>query len=382
MQIIFWTLVFLIVYSYFLYPVFLRAILFFKKAVRVTDENYTPMVTMIVSAYNEEYILEEKINNFLNINYPENKIELVIGNDGSSDGTKKILDKFHDNTRIRCYNFKERNGKSWVLNKLIPESRGEIIVFSDANTLYSESSIRKIMKHFKDGKTGGVCGRLILNNPKDMLNIHGEVKYWNYENRIKSLEGSIKSITGANGSIYAIRKDLFTKIPGSKFYNDDFIIPVNIIKKGFDIVFEPDAEAWEFTSPTLKDEFLRRIRIGAGNYNALPQILELLNPFKGFIAFSLWSHKVIRWFVPFMLLLIFIINLLLLPIQFYRVLFILQIMFYLAGLTGIAFNNRKKLNNVFMYPAYFLIINSALFAGFIKALTGKQRKTWSRVERS
>ena len=382
MQMIFWILVFLIVYSYFLYPFFLKVILFFKKAVRVIDENFTPRVTMIVSAYNEEYIMEKKIINFLNINYPKNKIELIIGNDGSSDNTEKILDNFCNNTLIRCFNFKERHGKSWVLNKLIPEGSGKIIVFSDANTLYSKTSIRKIVKHFRDKKTGGVCGRLILSNPENMLNIHGEVKYWNYENRIKSLEGAIKSVTGANGSIYAIRKELFSAIPENKFFNDDFIIPANIIKKGLDIVFEPEAEAWEFTSPTLKDEFFRRIRIGAGNYNAIPEILELLNPLKGFIAFSLWSHKIIRWFVPFMLLLILLINLLVLLMPFDRVIFILQIMFYLAGLIGIISHSRKKLNNIFMYPAYFLIINSALFAGFIKAVTGKQARTWSRVERS
>ena len=378
---IFWCSLFLIFYSYIGYYLILVVLTKFKSAQRKYDTSYTPRISVIIAIHNEDKIIDRKIKNCLELNYPKDKIKFYFGSDGCTDRTNSIL-KRHENDVIRPYLFTERRGKACVLNELVEYAEGEILVFSDANTMYESNSIRYLVQHFVEPKIGGVCGKLVLFSPNDDVGGQGETLYWNYENRIKYLEGKIKTVFGANGAIYAIRKNLFRNLPEDKVVIDDFLIPLKIVREGYDVVFEEKAVGKEATSLSFKDEFVRKVRIGASNYNALQEIRSLLNPLKGFVAFGLWSHKVIRWFVPFFLITLFLSNLFIVESFFYTASLGLQLLFYLLVFCGWIFSMKGIRVNFISYIYYFGMVHFALFVGFYKFLTGTQKPTWTRSERS
>ncbi|MFC1562511.1 glycosyltransferase family 2 protein [candidate division KSB1 bacterium] len=348
---------------------------------RINNDIFTPSVTILMSVYNEEKIIEKKIKNFLELDYPENKLRLIIGSDGSNDKTVEFINKF-ENERIKLLSFEERRGKSEILNNLIPHSSGDIILFSDANTIYHPEAIKKMMPHFSDSRVGAVCGNLRLNNlDEENVGGWGEKIYWNYENKIKELEGKIKTTIGATGGIYAIRKELFHTIPKNKSIPCDFLIPLRIAGDGYDVVYENEAIAEENTSKNLKGEFIRKVRIGVRCFQMLSYLVPYLNPFKGFVSFGLWSHKIIRWFTPFLMILIFIINLLLIDQTFYKFLFLFQILFYLSAFFGFLLNLFKKKFFIFSAPFYFVTINFALLVGFFKYVFNRQKPIWETAER-
>jgi cellulose synthase/poly-beta-1,6-N-acetylglucosamine synthase-like glycosyltransferase len=264
---------------------------------------------------------------------------------------------------------------------LVSEASGEILVFSDANTMYDEEAIIRLVRHFGDERVGGVCGRLNLVNPNYNTAGIGEVFYWDYESRIKKLEGHIKTVLGANGAIYAMRKGLFIELPEEKVVVDDFLIPLNAVKQGYDFIYDHTAKAVESTSHDVKGELVRRIRISASNFHTIAEIAPLLNPFKGFVAFGLWSHKIIRWCVPFLMIFIFISSSLLIRFPFVRIIFGLQVSFYLFALVGFWLDRLGKNFKLLIHPYYFFAINFALLIGFWKFISGSQKPVWSRVER-
>ena len=378
---LFWISITLVFYSYFLYPVLLRFLSITISINRESDEKLRPFVSIIVAAYNEESNIPDKIDNYRRIDYPTDKIEILIGSDGSTDRTNEILQNFSAGN-IRSFIYNERSGKAAVLNRLVKKAGGEILVFSDANTVYRSDAILKLVRHFKDKSVGGVCGQLRLINPTSNTGGEGERLYWGYENNLKKYEGKIKTVLGANGAIYALRKELYHPLPENKVIMDDFLIPLRTVMDGYDIIYDEEAQATETTSPHLKGEFARKIRIGAANFNALSEIKSLLNPFRGFVAFALWSHKIFRWFAPFFLLCTFLCNLFLLDSLFYVYTFIFQIFFYASALVGFYLDKKGKAIKIFTYPLYFSAINLAMAIGFFKFLTGSQKPAWSRVERS
>ncbi len=379
---IFWFLLFLVVYSYFLYPVLIGMWAVLRPAQRVLDDNYTPSVAMVLSAYNEESVIAEKIENFSALDYPPDRITLYIGSDGSADKTNDIL-RSCQIKNVRAELYKERSGKAAVLNRLMKKVTADIVVFSDANTIYDPLAIRKLVRHFIDERIGGVCGLLVLSSPNDNTGGEGERTYWAYENFIKRMEGKIKTVLGANGAIYALRPRLFHPLPESKMISDDFFIPLKAVEAGYDVAYDNTAKAYEKTSPSLEGEFTRKVRIGASNFNGLTEIKALLHPRRGFVAFALWSHKVIRWFVPFILLFMLLCHVYLLPVYPYGPLFVLHMLFYLFALTGhVLETNNIKNPGLFRYPLYFVAMNAAMFVGFIKFLRGTQKTAWTRVERT
>ncbi len=378
---VFWVSLFLIVYSLFGYFVLIFLISKLVKRNRNSDNTYTPSVSILMSVYNEETIIEEKIKNFFELDYPQGKLQLIIGSDGSKDKTTEVIKKFQ-NERVKLLSFKERRGKSAVLNSLVTDATADIIIFSDANTFYRSESIRKIVSHFSDKRVGGVCGNLILNNP-DERNIGGwgEKIYWNYENKIKELEGKIKTTIGATGGIYAIRSELFKNIPVDKNIACDFLIPLRIAGDGYEVVYENEAIADENTSKNIKKEFIRKVRIGVQSFQVLRFIIPFLNPLKGFVSFGLWSHKIIRWFTPFLMVVVFITNFLLIDYTLYRFLFLFQNLFYLFALFGLLLNLFKKRFFLFSAPFYYVTINLALFVGFFKYIFTQQKPIWETEER-
>ena len=379
-EIIFWISFILIVYTYFGYYFLLILLAKLKTKTRKEDTNYHPTVSMLIAAYNEENVIGEKIQNCLKLDYPKEKMTFLFGSDGSDDNTNTIL-KQSENDYIKPYFFQKHRGKVKVLNELVQLAQGDILVFSDANTIYEPGSIRNLIKYFVDPIIGGVCGKLELFLPSEDLSGIGEKLYWNYENRLKCLEGKIKTVFGANGAIYAIRKNLYSKLPENKMINDDFYIPLKVVEKRYDVIYEEKAKGREPTSFDSKGEFSRKVRIGAGNFNILREIRSLLNPLRGFVAFGLWSHKIIRWFVPFLLISLFTSHLLISRIPFYFYLLIFHLLFYMTVFIGWLSSKRSKKSNVFTYMYYFVLINFALLVGFFKSIFGIQESSWTHVDR-
>ena len=378
---LFWTSLILIFFSYVGYPLTLRLITLFYSRKRKLDEDYEPYVSMVISAYNEQDAIAEKLNNCCSLEFPKEKLEILIGSDGSTDKTNAILET-NCSSNIRPIFFNERRGKAVVINQLVEAATGEIIIFSDANTIYKRNSIKKLVRHFADDSVGGVCGRLNLLNPTKNVGGKGETIYWKYENFIKRFEGKIRTVIGANGAIYALRKKYYSVLAEDKVVVDDFVISMKVVEKGYDVVYEGEAEASETTSPDIQGEFRRKIRIGASNYNSLVELKSLLNPFKGFASFGFWSHKVLRWFVPFFLVLIFVSNLFYMPHLFYKVTMSSQMIFYASAIIAYFFDRHGQSNKLLLYPYYFCTVNLALAIGFLKFLNGSQTAKWSRVERT
>ncbi|HEX9934684.1 MAG TPA: glycosyltransferase family 2 protein, partial [bacterium] len=247
---------------------------------------------------------------------------------------------------------------------------------------YHADSVRRMVSHFADAGVGGVCGKLVLVNPNDNTGGQGETLYWNYENLVKRLEGRIRTVFGATGGIYAIRKRLFQPLPRSRTsINDDFLIPMRIIAKGFDVVYDDKAKAREFVSYSAQDEFRRKVRIGTGNVFTFIHILPLLHPRHGFIAFGLWSHKIIRWAVPFLMALLFLLNVGLLGMPFFRWVFGFQVLFYLCAFAGWLVDRRGKTLKPLSICFYFVGINLALLIGYVNYFTGSIPPAWDRLER-
>ncbi|MGH7491469.1 MAG: glycosyltransferase family 2 protein [bacterium] len=379
-EIIFWLCSFLVVYTNILYPVLLFGLSFFKSRPRKMDQSHLPTVSMLIAAHNEQEIIAEKIENCIGLDYPRDKLEIIIGSDASTDRTDEIV-REHGHACVRLVSFAERRGKASVLNDLAGLARGEVLIFSDANSIYRQDAILRLVPHFADQQVGGVCGQLVLLNQNGYYEAEGERFYWNYENELKRLEGKIKTVLGANGAIYAIRRELFKSLPKDKVVTDDFLIPLNIVQHGFDVVYDAEAVVYEYAAPTLKLEFQRKVRIGAANFNGIREILPLLNPARGFVAFGLWSHKIIRWFVPFFLLIALLVNLFLLPQFLYQVTFAVQMCFYALAVLSWRLSKFGRHASVFILPYYFVVTNLALLVGFFKFLTKSQKPAWTKVER-
>jgi len=351
-----------------------------KKNVEDLTEHSTvlPSVSVVISVFNEEKILHKKLLNLQAIDYPVSNIEFLFGSDGSTDASVDLLKRAQEKS-VRVNVFSERRGKAAVLNDLISIAMGDIIVFTDANTEFEPQTVRMLVKHFVDRSVGAVSGHLILRSEKDQSKT-GEHSYWTFENKLKLMESKIGSLLGATGGVYAIRKELFTSLPTNVSITDDFLIPMKILLKGYRTEFEPTACAYEELENSIAGDYRRKVRIGAQNINVLPLIAPLLHPRYGFTAFSLWSHKILRWLVPFFL---FTITLLLYSLKdisvCYEILYNTTLVFWGIGLLGFVADLLKISVGYLGYPYYFLAMNFALFVGTFKAFFGLQKPTWTVV---
>lgn len=386
----FWSMIFLILYTYFFYPLTLIAISGIRQIIKDTSfvfsknerRNRTqtlPEISVVIAAYNEEKCIEERINNLLALDYPEDKIKFIVGSDGSTDNTNEILQKFdHQNLDIYC--FDENRGKINVLNELVGKVESEIAVFSDANTMFEPDALKKLVAHFENNKVGAVCGELHLIDPfsgdnKDNL-------YWKYEQVLKFHESRLNALLGANGAIYAIRTELYQALPTDTII-DDFCIVMNIAKEGHVVTYAPEAKAIEEIAPDLAEESSRRIRIGAGNYQAMMRLGWLLNPMQGYRFFSYFSHKILRWFVPHLMVFIAILNVFLaLDSSFYQVMLVLQILFYIAAIIGLKMKSVSgAIGKVLQLIAFFVSMNYSLLKGFFRFLNNNLSATWESTSR-
>ncbi|MGB1262259.1 MAG: glycosyltransferase family 2 protein [Cognaticolwellia sp.] len=387
---LFWASVAIIIYSYFIYPLILFIFSGIKQATsdtkylwrrhqrRTRDLKNFPAVTIIIAAYNEESCINARVENLLTLDYPTEKLTFLIGSDGSSDNTAEILSKFDiDNLQVHIFN--TNRGKMSVLNDLVAETHDELIVFSDANTHFNTDTVQQLTRHFNDDKIGAVCGELHLvdgNTGDNKDNV-----YWRYEQVLKFHESRLNALQGANGAIYAIRKSLFMPLPANTIV-DDFQIAMNVAKQGFRLVYDPEAVAIEEIAPNLAEEEGRRVRIGLGNYQAFFKMPWAFNPLLGWRFIAYISHKVCRWFVPHLMLLALLSNLMLLDIPLYRATLIAQLSFYLLAFYGIKRQSAgKKTTSIIALLAFFVAMNFALMRGFIKYFSSNVQGTWQRTTR-
>lgn len=336
-----------------------------------------PQVSIILAAYNEEGVIADTLARCLAVEYPKQRTEIIVGSDASSDRTVEIAREFQSQG-VRVLDFPERRGKLSVITDCAAAARGRILVFSDANTLLQRDAVGNLVRHFTDPTLGAVCGELRLTNPDGAPADEGI--YWRYEQTLKLLESRLDSVLGANGAIFAIRRELFTRLP-PHLITEDFVIPMRVRSKGFRVCYDPEAVAEETAPAAVSHEFRRRMRIGAGNWQALWQCADLLLPWKGFVALSFWSHKVMRWFTPFLLGAAFGANLFLLSEAMWRWVFLGQLLFYASAALGYGLRRLRLPAGPLGLAHYFVVINAALAVGMVKGLFGVQRVTWKRTAR-
>lgn len=336
-----------------------------------------PSVSLVVAAYNEADVIGSKVENSLALDYPAERMEIVIGSDGSDDGTDAIVAACTDK-RVRLAGSTQRTGKVGVLNRTIPTASGEIVVLSDANTMIDRAAIRKLVRHFADPKVGCVCGRLRLYNPKQ--SDYEESAYWVYESFLKLHEGKRGAVMGANGGIYAIRKSLFTQLPPNTIV-DDFVIAMCCLQKGFKVVYDPEALAIEETTEDYAKERIRRVRIAAGNFQSLGLVGDLLHPRFGFAAFAFFSHKLLRWLVPFLLAFLLLANITLLHRPFFQATLAAQLLFYWLAVIGYAVRLPGPIGKLASIARYFVEMNLGMAQGFVRYVRRTQKATWQRTAR-
>ena len=389
-KIIFWISLSIIFYSYIGYGILLwvllklRGIFASRSDMAVVQPGFEPDVTLVIAAFNEAAFIEKKIANSLALDYPAGKLKFLFVADGSSDETADIIKKY---PRIDLHYKPEREGKSMAINRVMPFVNTGIVVFSDANTLLNKESIKEIVKHYQDPAIGAVAGEKIVADGTGETGVAGagEGLYWKYESFLKKMDARFYSVVGAAGELFSIRTALFEPVQKHVLL-DDFIISMKICKKGYRVMYEPNAYATEAPSFSLKEEQKRKIRISAGGWQSVFMLQDLLNIFKyGKLSFQYISHRVLRWIVcPWLLPALFIANWWLLHTdgRFYSIIFWCQCLFYMAAFVGwllAQINIKVKLLYV---PYYFVFMNVALYLGFVRFLKKSQTVLWDKAKRS
>jgi cellulose synthase/poly-beta-1,6-N-acetylglucosamine synthase-like glycosyltransferase len=390
LKITFWILLFIVFYTYIGYGILLffltRIKRMFRRPVQKNIDSYEPDVTLFIAAYNEKESVAAKVKNSLELDYPREKLHMVWVTDGSDDGTPDLLRQYEG---IQVLHLPERNGKIGAMNRGMKLVRTPVVVFSDANTLLGRESVRRIVRLFRDPKVGCVSGeKRIFSKEKDAAAGAGEGLYWKYESTLKKWDAELYSVVGAAGELFAIRTELYQEVERDTLL-DDFIISLRVAQKGYTIQYDPEAYASETASANVREELKRKIRISAGGIQSVIRLRSLLNIFRyGILSFQYISHRVLRWTLAPLSLLLMLITGFILATQeglsefgFYSVLFWLQVLFYLAALLGWYLENRSVKVKVLFVPYYFFIMNLSVFLGFIRFLKRSQSVNWERAKR-
>lgn len=376
-QIIFWLSAAALFYAYVGYPLFVYLVsLAFPKKIKRAD--LEPRVTLLITAYNEENAIRAKLENSFLIDYPKDKLEILVASDGSTDRTDEIVKEFAARG-VKLFRQEGRVGKTITQNNAVERSAGEIILFSDATTDYKPDVLRRILPNFADETVGCVAGKLIYVDDSASNVGKGAQKYWNYETFLKEAESGACSLIGASGCLYAVRKSAYRPMYAEAC--SDFLICTVLYEQGLRSIYEPNAVCTEDTNRQTDKEMKMRVRVILQTFNDLWINRKMLNPFRaGFYAIELLSHKVMRYAVPLFLLLIFFANaFLLLHSAFFQIAFVLQTAFYILALIGWLFEKIGAKIGVLAIPHYFVLANLASVFAFFKFLRGERFAAWEPI---
>ena len=390
MQIVFWISLAIILYAYAGYTLILFISCQIKKLFTIDDitptSGYEPEVTLFITAYNEAGSIKKKMENSLDMDYPKEKLKIVWVTDGSNDNSAELLAVYKE---VTILHENIRKGKIHAMNRGMQFVNTPIVIFSDANTSLNREAIREIVKLFRHDKVGCVsCEKRIFMGDKETAVSSGEGIYWQYESQIKKLESDLNSTVGAAGELFAIRTVLFNPVKPDTIL-DDFMISLEIARKGYKIKYTPYAFAQENASLNIHEERKRKIRIASGGIQTFFRKPDLLNPFRyGFLSFQYFSHKVLRWiFVPLAFITILITNILIvLKSQYSQVLFyfvlMAQCLFYMLILAGWILRNRRIRLKLLFMPYYLFVMNYSIIEGILRYITGSYTVLWEKSSRA
>ncbi|HEY8056273.1 MAG TPA: glycosyltransferase [Terriglobales bacterium] len=386
LQIVFWTSFALVVYTYAGYPLLLfvassavelggawRRLLGNAPAERTSVESALPGVSILVAAHNEEGELPGLIESLRRLDYPRDRLELVIASDGSTDGTDACLERLRE-PWIQVHRLPSQQGKASALNAAVALARFPLLLLLDASTRPQPDTARMLLRHFADPRVGVVCGALRFAHHAESQRTEGT--YWAYECLLRLMEGRLRATLTASGALYAVRRECFPRL-SSTTWIEDFIVPMHARRAGFGVVYDPDAWAWEVPAPSLRGEFQRRVRLAVGSFRALGALLG--TRLDGCTRWAFVSHKLLRWCVPFFLVLGLVTNLALWPLPFYRGVLMAQAATYgLAWLggSGLPLAHRFRLAQGLYF---FLAMNAAFLWGFVVFLRDRGQTAWQQV---
>ena len=382
MQILFWSLMALVIFTYLGYPVSLLVLkklgLDRKKPGSLVSE--MPSMTFVVAAYNEADCIREKIDNTLQLNYEKEKLQIVVVTDGSNDTTPDIVKGYEG---VTLYHQPERRGKVAAIDRIMPYLDSEVIVLSDANTILNEDALAYMGKAYLDQNVGAVSGeKVVLSSESDDATA-GEGMYWKYESAIKQWDSDLNTMVGCAGELMSFRKSLYQQVEEDT-YIEDFVMSMRIAAKGYRVVYCPEAKAYELPSASMGDEMKRKVRIAAGGLQAVWRLKNILNPLRyGMLTYQYVGHRVLRWtLTPLSLPLLLLINIALFEVSWiYQGLMSAQVAFYgIAWFGGYRKSKKIKVKGLFV-PYYFAMMNYAVFLGMVRLIKGRQKVTWEKAER-
>ena len=392
LKLFFWILLGIVFYTYIGYGIVLFVIIKIRRILGIgkkaqIDHSFEPEVTLFIAAYNEKAYVSAKMKNTFELEYPKEKLNIVWVTDGSDDGTPELA-KEYPNTTV--HHLDARNGKIGAMNRGMEFVKTPIVIFSDANTMLGKESVRRIVNQFGDASVGCVSGeKRIINKESDVASGAGEGLYWRYESTLKKWDAELYSVVGAAGELFAIRTKLYRHVEKDTLL-DDFMISLRVAQEGYTIQYDPEAYAIESASANVTEELKRKIRICAGGIQSIVRLRSLLNVFKyGTLSFQYISHRVLRWTItPLCLILLIPVASILaysegvLDSKLYTVLFWMQLIFYIAALTGWFLENRSTRVKALFIPYYFFIMNLSVVLGFFRYLKKEQSVNWERAKRA
>lgn len=390
LKILFWICLVICIYTYVGYGVLLYLLVLLKRMVKgkpkqmeLPEDSQLPDVAFMVCAYNEQDVVEMKMQNIHELDYPKDKLHVVWVTDGSSDNTNEYLKAYPE---VEVIYSPERRGKTAALNHGLSMVTSDITVMTDANTMVNREAIREIVRCMQDPKVACVAGeKRVMSRHEGEIAAEGEGLYWKYESALKRLDSELYSAMGAAGELNAIRTHLYERMPETALL-DDFVMSMRMVEQGYKIAYTSEAYAMEYGSANLEEESKRKRRIAAGGLQSSWWLRSMMNPFKNFmVAFQFVSHRVLRWSItPIALMALIPLNVALVMMKagtVYTIIWILQILFYLTAFSGYLLEQHGHKNKLLYVLYYFLFMNINVFRGMHYLKTHQGGGTWEKAKR-
>ena len=391
LKVLFWVCLFIVFYTYLGYGILLYLIIRIKRLVKgrkaptpMPSDEELPTMTLMICAYNEQDVVAEKMQNTRALDYPKDKFRVMWVTDGSNDRTNELLAAYPE---VDIVFSPERRGKTAALKHGLREVKTQYVAFTDANTMINNGAMKEIARLFMDKTVGCVSGEKRVAPRKDgEMAAEGEGLYWRYESTLKKWDSELYSTMGAAGELYAMDPKLCRDVPDNALL-DDFMMSMYVVDEGHRIAYSPDAYALEYGSADIHEESKRKRRIAAGGLQSIWWLRKMLNPFRQpLVAFQYISHRVLRWSItPLALVILLIVNALLVMMgagSFFTVMLILQLLFYLAALLGYFLSERGYHNKLLYTAYYFVFMNLNVFRGMAYLRSHSHSGAWEKAKRS